>query len=193
MKVELIKPITEEDWMLCKMIALKTVGLDAKNPPDKEWKRKILAARHSPIRTLNFCFKITDVPSWVATHLVRHVHAIPFVKTQRNDRQSNYDRNAARQDTPVDMYWYMNAEEFMIVCNKRLCFLAAKETRDVIIEMVNEVMKTNPEFAEFMVPMCYYRGGTCTEFNSCGYNETFFKSEDLRFKVVDFNEDVEEM
>ena len=41
-----------------------------KEPSDK-FKRKILLAEHSPIRSLIYCFKIADVKSWVATHLVR--------------------------------------------------------------------------------------------------------------------------
>ena len=40
-------------------------------------------------------------------------------------------------------------------------------------EIVRQVSALNPEFAEFLVPMCYYRGGVCTEFNCCGYNKTY--------------------
>lgn len=40
--------------------------------PSDEFKRKILRAEHSPIRGLIYCFKITNLKSWVATHLVRH-------------------------------------------------------------------------------------------------------------------------
>jgi hypothetical protein len=40
--------------------------------PSDEFKRKILRAEHSPIRGLIYCFKITNLKSWVATHFVRH-------------------------------------------------------------------------------------------------------------------------
>lgn len=40
--------------------------------PSDEFKRKILRAEHSPIRGLIFCFKITELKSWVATHYARH-------------------------------------------------------------------------------------------------------------------------
>ena len=86
----------------------------------------------SPIRTLQFAFYLEGVPYWVSTHLARHVHAQPFIRSQRNDRQDEYDRNAARQDAPVDMIWYMNAEELMTIAEKRLCRLAAKETREAV-------------------------------------------------------------
>lgn len=177
-KVEVLKYPTEEDWMLCKQITLTTVSKEATTPPSEEWKVKILEARHSPIRTLNFCFKISNLPTWVATHLIRHVHAIPFVSSQRNDRQDKYDRNAARQDAPVTMCWYMNAEEFMVICNKRLCRLASPETRSVIELICQEVFKTNPEFISSAVPYCYYRGGRCTEMKSCGFNHTYAKAVD---------------
>lgn len=29
------------------------------------------------------------------------------------------------------------------------------------------------EFEGLLVPLCYYRNGKCTEFNSCGYNKTY--------------------
>lgn len=173
MEVEVLKHPTEEDWMLCKKCTLATVSKDSDKAPTMEWKKKILAARHSPIRTLQFCFKLTDIPYWVSVHLVRHVHATPFVSTQRNDRQDKYDRGEAPQNQPVTMCWYMNAEELMVIANKRMCTQASKETRALVIKIRSKVIELNPEFADVLVPMCYYRGGRCDEFNCCGFNETY--------------------
>lgn len=172
MKIEILKYPTADDWMLCKRCTLVTVSKDSDKPVTDEWKVKILKANHSPIRTLQFCFRLTDIPYWVVGHLVRHVHAIPFVSTQRNDRQGNYDRNSARQDAPVSMCWYMNAEELITIAHKRLCRQASKETREVVEQICDEVKKVCPEFAELLVPNCVYRGGRCEEFNCCGYNKT---------------------
>ena len=36
--------------------------------PSETFKRKILMAEHSPIRSLLYCFKISNLKSWVATH-----------------------------------------------------------------------------------------------------------------------------
>lgn len=173
--VELIKHPTEEDWLLCKKCTLVTVGKDSEKPATEEWKRKILKANHSPIRTLEFCFRLTNVPYFVSTHLARHVHATPFIKSQRNDRQSEYDRNKAPQDAPVDMCYFVNAEELITIAHKRLCHQASPETRAIVRKMCDEVIKANPEFEELLVPMCYYRGGVCTEFYPCGYNNTYTK------------------
>ena len=107
MKIELIKYPTAEDWMYCKECTLVTVGKKAVTPPTEKWMKDILEAKHSPIRELKFGFKFTDIPYWISVHLCRHVHAQPYVKTQRNDRQSDYDRNSARQDAPVTMVWSM--------------------------------------------------------------------------------------
>lgn len=172
MKIEVLKHPTDEDWMLCKKCTLVTVGKDSNKPPTDEWKRRILAANHSPIRTLQFCFRLTDIPYWISVHLVRHVHATPFVKTQRNDRQDTYDRNSARQDAPVTMCWYMNAEELITIAHKRLCRQASKETRELVQAICDEVIKVNPEFSGLLVPNCVYRGGICTEFAPCGLNKT---------------------
>lgn len=164
MKVSLIKYPTPEDWMLCKQCALVTVGKDAVTEPDAAWKRKILEARHSPIRVLNFVFKL-EVPYWVSVHLCRHIHAQPFVRSQRNDRQTEYDRNSAPQDAPVTMLWYMNAEELMTIANKRLCKQASEETRMVVQAMCDEVLKVCPEFIGLLVKMCEY--GRCHEMFPC--------------------------
>lgn len=167
MKVSILKRPTEEDWMFCKRCALETIGKAPKTPPSEEWKRKILRARHSPIRELRFAFLLEDIPYWVSVHLCRHVHAQPYVKSQRNDRQFQYDRGKAHQDAPVSMIWTMNAEEWLTICNKRLCNQASKETREVIEMIRDAVAWNNPEFIDEMVPMCV-REGECHEMYPCG-------------------------
>lgn len=168
MTVELIKYPSEEDWKICKDLALETVWKESDIPPGEEWKHKILEARHSPVRSLIFIFRIKDIPYWCAGHLVRHVHATPFVSSQRNDRQNMYDRSKAPQDAPVNMMWLMNAEELLCISNKRLCNLASKETREVVQKMCDLVIEKCPEFDGLLVPMCVYHGGVCHEMNSCG-------------------------
>lgn len=165
--VTLLRAPTDDDWMEVKRRALVTVGLTPMEPPTFAWKRRILKARHSPIRYLQFSFLLEDIPTWVSVHLVRHVHAQPYVKSQRNDRQDDYDRNKAPQDAPVSMIWDMNAEELMTVANKRLCMKASPETRAVVQAMCNLVIAACPEFAMLLVPMCEYHGGVCHEMNPC--------------------------
>ena len=169
MKITLLEYPTGKDWVEVKRRALVTIGKKPVTPPTEEWKRSILSARHSPIRYLRFSFLLEGVPSWVSVHLVRHVHAQPYVKSQRNDRQNEYDRNKAPQDTPVNMIWDINAEELMVIANKRLCSMAAKETRETVRKMCQLVLDKCPEFDGLLVPMCEYNGGICHEMNGgCG-------------------------
>lgn len=167
MKVEVIKYPTAEDWMLVKQCTLVTVGKEAKQPPTDEWKARMLRARHSPIRELKFVFYLTDIPYWVSVHLVRHVHAQPYVKSQRNDRQTEYDRETAPQNAPVNMMWSVNGEELITIANKRLCKQTAEKTRELVQMICDEVVKLCPEFDAELVPMCE-RNGACYEMFPCG-------------------------
>lgn len=167
--VKLLKYPTDEDWMEVKRRALVTVGKKPVKTPESRWRHKILEARHSPIRNLVYSFYIHDIPTWVATHLVRHHEGFqPYVKSQRNDRQDEYDRNAARQDAPVDMIVDLNAEALQTLANKRLCNLAAAETREVVREMCRLAEQATPELEGLLVPLCVYCGGTCHEMYPCG-------------------------
>lgn len=169
MKVELLEMPTERDWIEVKRRALVTVGKKPVTAPTEEWKHDILRARHSPIRRLFFSFYI-ECPYWVSVHLCRHIHAQPFVKSQRNDRQSDYDRNSAPQNEMVTMIWDMNAEELMTVANKRLCKQASAETQAVVKDICDKVIEVCPEFEGLLVPMCKY--GRCNEMFPCGRSDT---------------------
>ena len=166
MKVELLEMPTENDWLEVKRRALVTIGKKPVNAPDEKWKHDILEARHSPIRRLMFSFYI-ECPYWVSVHLCRHIHSQPYVKSQRNDRQSDYDRTSAPQDAMVSMIWDMNAEELMVIANKRLCHQASEETRQVVKMMCRLVKKEYPEFKGLLVPFCKHHGGICHEMNPC--------------------------
>lgn len=168
MRVTMLRAPTEEDWLEAKRRALVTVGLNPKATPDSKWKTDILRARHSPIRYLQFSFLLEDLPSWVAVHLCRHVHAQPYVRSQRNDRQNRYDRQKAPQDAPVNMIWDLNAEELMVVANKRLCRQASEETREAVAECCRLAEEACHEIGPFLVPMCEHLGGNCPEMFPCG-------------------------
>lgn len=171
-KVTLLKYPTEDDWLFVKQCTLVTVGKETETPPTHRMRRSLLEARHSPIRELRFAFELSDIPYWVSTHLARHTHAQPYIRSQRNDRQDDYDRNTAPQDAPVNMIWTMNAEELMVIANKRLCNKAAPETREVVSQMVMQVLGVCPEFSGFLAPMCQYHGGVCHEMFPCGRHST---------------------
>lgn len=166
-KIEMIEYPDAKDWMETKRRTLVTIGKEPVKDPTFEWKVKLLEAMHSPIRRLRFSFYM-EIPYWVSVHLCRHVHAQPYIQTQRNDRQKAYDRNKAPQDSMVKMIWDMNAEELITVAHKRLCNQASLETRLVVQKICNLVIGKCPEFKTVLVPNCVYRNGKCTEFKPCG-------------------------
>lgn len=168
MVVELLEHPTDNDWAEVRRRALVTIGKKKADIPTRVWRESILKARHSPIRYLRFSFYI-ECPYWVSVHLCRHIHAQPYVVSQRNDRQNKYDRNAARQDEIVCMIWDMNAEELITIANKRLCNKASEETREVVKQMCELVKESNPEFYWELVPMCVREHG-CNEMKSCRSN-----------------------
>lgn len=171
--VELLKVPNDEDWMLCKLCTLNTVGKTSTMLPTEEWKHKLLMSEHSPIRTLNFCIKMT-IPYYVSVHFCRHFIGVThFVQSQRNDRQDDYDRTKAPQDAMVTHIMYINAQELMFMSRRRLCTQADEFTRRVMQEIVRQVECASPEFEGTLEPMCYYRGGRCTEFKCCGFNKTY--------------------
>lgn len=171
MEVRLICAPTDYDWKECKRRALVTIygkGLGMVKEPNSEWKHRILEARHSPIRYLRYSFLITDIPSNISVHLCRHIHAQPYVSSLRNDRQEAMDGDKAPRDTPVNMILDVNAEELMVIANKRLCQKASAKTREVVRMMCNKALEATPELEGLLVPMCDYNGGVCHEMFPCG-------------------------
>lgn len=170
MNVELTK--IKGDWQEVADKARTTVGKAelGKEPSDK-FKRKILIAEHSPIRSLIYCFKITDLKSWVATHLVRHhVGVEKWVRTQRTDR-TGVNRDELPQGALVEMEIEANAQALINMARKRLCTQASSETREVMRAIKQEVKKQDEIVGKAMVRECIYRG-FCPEMKSCGYDKT---------------------
>lgn len=170
MKVKLIYGPGERELMLLKRCTWVTMGKTAQpsSPPSSDMLERMLGARHSPIRVLNYAFLIEGIPSNISTHLARHVHAVPFVSSLRNDRQERMDGDTAPRNTPVDMIYYVNAEELMVIANKRLCALASEKTREVVRQMCRAAVEATPELRKWLVPMCQYHGGVCHEMHGCG-------------------------
>lgn len=170
-EVQFLRTPQKEDWERCKMLALNTMGKNyAGAEVTEEWKHKILKAKHSPIRTLVFTIKMT-VPSFVSVHFVRHKIGVEhYVQSQRNDRQTNYDRELAPQNAMVSHIMEINAEQLMFMANRRLCGMADATTRYVMQAICRGVETLNPEFIGHLKPMCEHQK-ECPEFKSCGYWE----------------------
>ena len=188
--MECVRP----DWVRVVNAARRTWG---KKPIDHEpkdsWKREILLAEHSPIRLLEYDFTIEDVRQWVTVHLVRHhVGCEKFVRTQRQDinaeiekitaevikickeeglsRQGWRERDYMFQGEGNDMDMTCNAQAFINISRKRLCYgCASPETRQAWEIVIEALRKIDPILAEKCVPECVYRGFCTEKKRSCGY------------------------
>ena len=140
--------------------------------PSDNWKKKIIKAEHSPLRCLMFNIDFYDIPYRVSVHLVRHVHAQPFVSTSRPDIDSKQKpRNEQKKDDPVNMRLFLNAQEIINISKARLCNKAEFDTRSIWLEAIQELKKIEPILADACVPNCIYRG-LCPEMKSCGFNQS---------------------
>lgn len=184
MQIELIKAPTKEDFYWMKECAIGTMGKEVKTEPNSEWIHKMLNARHSPCRELIFKFVLRDIPYFVSVHLTRHHEGVNwYVQSQRNDRQSNYDRNQAPQNAPVTVRCSMNVEALMNIANKRLCKQASIETQNIVKAMCLLAEQQVPELKGLLVPHCQYYG-KCHEIYPCGIK----KESEVQPQGVDLND-----
>lgn len=172
--VSIMRYPTDDDWKRCKALALATAGLNPRGDVvDMAWRIRMLDCRHSPIRTLMFTIAM-DVPYWVSVHFVRHKIGVEhYVKSQRNDRQDEYDRNDAPQSQIVHHVMDINAPALMNMAEMRLCKKAAPETRECMGEICDAVADVCSEFIPYLVPKCIRENG-CHEYKPCGYFATLF-------------------
>lgn len=158
-----------------------------KEPLDKEpsttFKKNIIKAEHSPLRCLIFNIDFYDIPNYVSVHLVRHIHAQPFVSTSRPDIDGKQiPREEQKKIDPVNMRLFLNAQEILHISRARMCNKAEKETRKIWNMVVTELRKIEPELAAACVPNCIYRG-FCPEIKSCGLADT----DTFPIKVADYH------
>ena len=78
MEVKIKKLTSWKDCLESARITQGKFNTVEKEPSDK-WKIKALYSEHSPIRELKFHVDIFEVPNFVITHLVRHVHIQLYV------------------------------------------------------------------------------------------------------------------
>lgn len=172
------------DWNTVLNAARFTVNLEDSDTsePSEKFKREILLAEHSPIRTLVYEITMKGIPSWVSQHIARHdafaMHTVRegaadthFVATQRSDR-TGVDRNKLPQDAPVDHRMVLNAQDLITISRKRLCACASIETRALWQKVRDTVSKLDPEVADMMVRECVYRGFCTEKRRNCGYVRT---------------------
>lgn len=163
MKTEIIK--IKGDWQEVVDDCRATVGKGALGKePSAAFKRSILISEHSPIREISVKWRWPEIKSWVATHWARHKWEC-FIRTQRTDR-TGVNRDELPQSAPVSFTGDANAQALIDTMRKRLCRMAAPETRKYAEDLKAELRGPEPELSGVLVPNCIYRCG-CPEPNGC--------------------------
>lgn len=166
MKTEIIK--IKGDWEEVVNDCRATVAKEELGKePSKAFKKAILISEHDPIRDIEIKFRWKNIPYWVAMHWKTHIWR-SRTNTQRNDRQTEYDRRKAPQDSPVDFIGDPNVQHLIDTMRKRLCFMASKETREYAKDLKASLREVEPEISDVLVPNCVYRCG-CPEANGCDF------------------------
>lgn len=133
--------------------------------PSTKWKKEILISEHAPLRAISVKFRWANIKYWIAMHWKTHTWE-SRVDSQRNDRQTRYDRDEAPQSAPVDFYGDPNAQHTIDTWRKRLCRQASIETRHYAEDFKVALHDYEPEWSDVLVPNCVYRCG-CPEPNNC--------------------------
>lgn len=140
--------------------------------PSDDFKRKILLAEHTPIRSIIVKWEWRDIPHWVGVHWVRH-RWHKLVSSQREDA-AGIPRSELPQDAPQNFRGEANAQELIDTWRKRLCGKASPETRMYAEDFKDVLSLKDKILAEALVPHCVYRGG-CPEMESCGFWRNLIK------------------
>lgn len=135
--------------------------------PSGAFKKAVLLAEHSPIRSIEISWQWMQLPHWVGVHWLRHIWQC-LVRSQRTER-TGLPREALSQAEPQDFWGEANVQHLIDTMRKRLCFQASPETRACAESLKRELAKVQPEIAGVLVPNCIYRCG-CPEMAPCPYN-----------------------
>lgn len=161
MKIEIHK-IRETDEML-RLTLAHCWGVDSKMNMAK------LFACNDSILEIPEYYCICRAPRSVAAQLRTHEkkHGMYFwMGTGRPDRKDRVEGEYSReQEVPFVMK--LTARALKEISHYRLCVKAEEPTRVFMNMLKQAIDEVEPALAKEMVPLCIYRGGICTEFNSC--------------------------
>lgn len=161
MKIEIIKINQTEDMFF------KTLQ-HCWGVKSKMNKTKIFACNDSILEIPEyyaFCTAPRSVAMQLRTHEKRN-GMYAWLATGRPDREDRATGEYSREQE-INFVMKLTARAIKEISHYRMCTKAEKATRDFMQLFKNELAKIEPELAGNMMPLCQYRGGVCTEFNSC--------------------------
>lgn len=175
-KMKVVIKWHEDMWQEIKDNAMFTIHKENGKYPNSQWKKDILMAEHSPIRSGRLIINCYNVPSFVIGHVVRHnLGFTPFVSSLRDDRTEYGEDKVPDRNTPNGLRFDGNFQSFINISRKRECVSASYETRKFWEIVLLAVKEFEPELYSRCVRECIYRGG-CPEYpDTCGWWDKFCK------------------
>lgn len=138
------------------------------NVKSKMNRKKIFASNDSILEIPEywiFCRAPRSVAAQLRTHEKKHGSYF-WMGTSRPDRADAVQGEYSR-DQIVPFVMKLTARALKEIAHYRMCRKAEKPTRDFLCELKLKIAEIEPCLAEEMVPLCVFRGGICTEFQSC--------------------------
>lgn len=112
-----------------------------------------------------FCVAPRSVAAQLRTHEKKHGMYF-WMSTGRPDRQDAAPGEYSRSQ-PVNFVMKLTARAIKEISHYRMCQKQEEPTRAFMCQFRDTLWQIEPDLAKEMMPMCHYRGGICTEFNSC--------------------------
>lgn len=161
MNIEIVKIEQTEDML--RRVFKHCWGVESKMN-----KAKIFATNDSILEVFEyyvFCTAPRSVAMQLRTHEKKHGMYF-WMATARPDREDAVKGDYSREQE-VNFVMKLTARAIKEISHYRMCAKAEYPTREFMNVFKAELRKIEPELAENMMPLCGYRGGICTEFNSC--------------------------
>lgn len=138
------------------------------NVKSKMDRKKLFASNDSTLEIMEywiFCRAPRSVAAQLRTHEKKHGSYF-WMGTARPDRTDAVQGEYSR-DQIVPFVMKLTARALKEIAHYRMCRKAEKPTRDFLDELKLKIAEIEPYLADEMVPLCVFRGGICTEFQSC--------------------------
>lgn len=161
MKIEIYKIEQTEDML--KETMRHCWGVESKMNMAK------LFACNDSILEIPEYYAVCTAPRSVAAQLRTHEkkHGMYFwMATGRPDREDAAPGEYSREQ-PVNFVMKLTARAIKEISHYRMCQKAEHPTREFMSLLKMQLVGIEPQLAKEMMPLCEYRGGICTEFNSC--------------------------
>lgn len=161
MNIKIIKIEQTEDML--KEVMRHCWGVESKMN-----KARLFACNDSILKIPEY-YAVCTAPRSVAAQLRTHEkkHGMYFwMATGRPDREDKAQGEYSREQL-VNFVMKLTARAIKEISHYRMCAKAELPTRIFMQLFQTELEKIEPELAKQMMPLCQYRGGICTEFNSC--------------------------